>query len=527
MNATMKEYLAQARKIWSAMPTAPRAMLVSFLAAMVLLIGVLGMWSSQADYQILMGGLTAEDAAAISASLKDDKIPFKYEPSRGAILVPPANVDTARLSLAAKGLPKNATEGFEIFDKSSFGTTEYVQKINYLRALQGTLARNIQALDSVDSARVSLSIPEEELFSREKREAKASVVVTLRHGKMLEAEQIAAIRHLVSSSVPKLDPYGVTIVDSSGRMLSRPRGAGDVAGASDEQLAVQKRVEDHFTYKIQSFLDQFLGAGNSAVRVTADMNFDRMERTIEKMDPETKLTLAEDTHTEESTDGGPGASGVPGVATNTPPGTTKGVGGSGAGGSKKQKQINNKYHYDSITERVVQQPGTVGRLSVAVLVAPRSAGGEAAGPDGAAGTAKAAPRTPQELEALTEIVRSAVGYSAARKDLIRVEEIPFSDLASNAAPLLTPAPIPWLDLLREHLPDIMGFLGIAVMAYVFYRLINQQFKPPPRVEQPVADTSTANIESDSPVVVTLQEEVKTLVEHNNAQAANIIRNMIR
>jgi len=520
MNATFVQYLSQAKKIWTALPMAPRVTLISFMAGLVLLVAVLGVWSSQGDYVLMMGGLAPEDAAAVSASLKDDKIPFRYEPSRGAIFVPAANADAARLALASKGLPKNAVEGFEIFDKASFGTTEYVQKINHIRALQGTLARSIQALDSVETARVTLSIPDDEIFSREKKQAKASVMVKLRHGRVLEGEQIAAIRHMVASSVPKLEPNGITIVDSSGRMLSRPHGEGDAAGVSDEQLAVQKRIESHFTEKVQSFLDQCLGAGQSAVRITADLNFDRLERSSQKMDPESQVKLEEATRSDDFKGANANASGVPGVASNTPPGNSAGGAGSGAGTSKTQKVVSNRYHYDTVSERVVSQPGSVSRLSVAVLVAPKSTG---TGAD-----KKVTPRTPAEIQVLTEVVRSAVGFSAERKDLIKVEELPFNEVAVDPQTVAA-APVPWMELLREHLPNVLAFLGIAVMAFVFYRLLNTQFKPVARLEsaREQTTTGTANIESQQPVVVTIQEEVKTLVANNNAQAANLIKGMIR
>lgn len=519
MNATFVQYLGQAKKIWTALPMAPRVTLISFMAGLIALVAVLGVWSSQGDYVLMMGGLAPEDAAAVSASLKDDKIPFRYEPSRGAIFVPAANADAARLALASKGLPKNAVEGFEIFDKASFGTTEYVQKINHVRALQGTLARSIQALDSVETARVTLSIPDDEIFSRDKKLAKASVMVKLRRGRVLEGEQIAAIRHMVASSVPKLEPNGITIVDSSGRMLSRPHSEGDAAGVSDEQLGVQKSVESHFTEKVQSFLDLSLGVGQSVVRVTADLNFNRQDKSKVTMDPESQVKLEEATRSDDFKGTSGNASGVPGVASNTPPGNSTGGGAGSSGTSKTQKTVSNRYHYDTITERVVSQPGSVSRLSVAVLVAPKSTGvGEAK---------KVTPRTPAELNVLTEVVRSAVGFSAERKDLIKVEELPFAEVAIDPQTVAV-APVPWVELVREHLPDVLAFLGIAVMAFVFYRLINQQFKPVARLESKEQSTSgTANIESQQPVVVTIQEEVKTLVANNNAQAANLIKGMIR
>lgn len=520
MNATFVQYLAQAKKIWTALPMAPRVTLISFMAGLVMLVAVLGVWSSQGDYVLMMGGLAPEDAAAISASLKDDKIPFRYEPSRGAIFVPAANADAARLALASKGLPKNSASGWELYDKSSFGDTESVQKIKFIRAKQGSLAKSIQVLDAVEKADVTLTIPDDEIFSREKKTAKASIVVSLRSGRVLGTEQIAAIRHMVASSVPKLESNAISIVDSSGRILSRPHSEGDAVGFSDEQLSVQKSMESHFTEKVQSFLDQCLGVGQSAVRVTADLNFDRGEIKTSTVDPESQVKMREETRTDDFKGTNANASGVPGVATNTPPGNSTGGAGSGGGTSKTQKTVSNQYAYDTTTKHTISQPGKVSRLSVAVLVAPKTTG---TGAD-----KKSTPRTPKELEVLTDVVRSAVGFSTERKDLIKVEELPFNEVAVDPAAVAV-APVPWMDLLREHLPNVLAFMGIAVMAFVFYRLLNTQFKPVVRPEaaREQSTTGTANIESQQPVVVTIQEEVKTLVANNNAQAANLIKGMIR
>jgi len=521
----MGDFFAQlagrGKSTWDGMAAGPRIALLSFLGIMALMIIAVGVWSSQTEYILAYGGLTPEDAAAISANLKDENIPFKYEIMRGAILVPPNKVDAARLLLATQGLPKATTEGFELFDKSSFGTTEFVQRINYVRALQGTLARNIQAIDSVESARVQLTIPEDEVFAREKREAKAGVVVTMRAGRRMSAEQIGAIRHLVSASVPKLETRNVTIMDSTGRMLSRLQEAGDIGALTEEQLGMQKHVESHLTDKVQTLLDQVMGPGRSVVRVTAQLNFERAERSVQKIDPESQVKMEESIKKDESTGRTAGAGGVPGVASNTADSiATDGSAGTANINSHKQSSATNRYQYNTVSERIVAETGAVKRLSVAVLVAPKSEPGADGQP------AVAVSRTEKEMKKLEEIVKSAVGYAAERKDSIQVNELPFSENSSAAITLPTAivVPNPWMDLLQRHMNDALAFLAVAVMAFVFWRLFSKA-QVAPATANDTYSVNTNTITRTGPIDV--QKELQDLVGQNSTQAATVIRTFLK
>ena len=521
------DFLNKGKSVWTAMGTGTRVTFITFLGAAILLVSVLGVWSSQPDFVLLYGGLTTEDAAAISTHLSDDKIPFRYEASRGAILVPASKADSARLSLAGQGLPKNTTEGFEIFDKSSFGMTEFVQRINYQRALQGTLARNIQAIDAVESAHVSLSIPEDELFSREKKEAKASVVIRLRSNRTLSNEQVGAIKYLVSSSVPKLEAKNVTLVDSTGKMLTRPQEEDSISAVSEEQLAIQKQVEKHFTDKVQSLLDQVLGPNQSVVRVSAQLNLDRVERNSEKMDPDSGVILEESAHSDDSTGKSGGPALAPGVSANTTPNATVTDSAQGSN-SRKQKTTSNRYHYNTVSERVIAPVGSVRRLSVAVLVAPHTKPG---GKDAKDAGAPAPLRSLQEMNQLNEIVRSAVGYSAERQDVIKVEELPFTaEPVDSALPVVAPTAV-WMDMLMHNIGDILAFVGVAIMALVFYKLFSRTVVQTPlqRAGAALSSTSTSNTNSlqERPVNAVMQDEVKQLVSQNSAQAINLIRSMMK
>lgn len=523
-------FSSKVKNIWGSLGMGPRVTLLSFIGGLVLLLVVLGIWAAQPDYVLLYGGLTPEDAAAMTTRLSDDKVPFRYEASRGAILVPASRADAARLSLAAQGLPKNATEGFEIFDKNTFGTTEFVQRVNFVRALQGTLARNIQAIEGVESARVTLSVPEDEVFVRDRKEAKASVVVRLRNGRTLGPDQVGSIRHLVASSVPKLEARNVAVVDSTGRMLSRPQSAEDASALSADQLGIQKNIETSLSEKVQSLLDQVVGPGQSAVRVTAQLNFERVERSTQKMDPDSGVLLEESSRNEDQngrsgTSTG-GASGAPGANAGVSANATQ---SDATTNTKKQKTISNRFHYDTTTERVIPEVGSLKRLSVAVLVAPKSA---PAGAPGAPPAPKAAPtpRTPKELEALTEIVRSAVGFSADRQDVIKVDELPFFENSDAVGPLAPPAiPSPWLEVAQRHFSDTLAFLGILVMSVVFWKMFSKLSVPAaaPARAMGEATSITVNMPSEPGVRMAAQEELKQLVTQNNTQAVSIIRSMLK
>jgi flagellar M-ring protein FliF len=528
VNNFFAQLMGSGQKVWAAMSAGPRVALLSFLGIMALMVVGFSMWSSQTEYMMVYGGLTPEDAAAISTKLKDEKIPFKYETSRGAILVPPGKVDAARLLLAAQGLPKSSTEGFELFDKSSFGTTEFEQRIKYVRALSGTLARNIQAIDSVESARVSLAIPEDEVFSRDKREAKASVSVTMRSGRSMSNEQIGAIRHLVAASVPKLEPRNVSIMDSKGRLLSKLQEPGDMGAMTEEQLGMQKRVEDHLADKAQTLLDQVLGPGRAAVRVTAQLNFERAERMVQKIDPESQVTLEESVRKEETKGETKGAAGNPGVDSNTTGGTVTAQGGSTNLNNHKQSNSTSKYQYNTTSEKIIAETGAIKRLSVAVLV---SSKGEP-GADGQPAAEKK--RDDKEMKKIEDIVKSAVGYAPERKDTVQVSEMPFSEtgVAAIGLPAATTAN-PWVELLQRHINDVLGFFAIGVMVIVFLRLFRNTQQvvaaaAPVPVEPSPEELAAAQANAAPKLNANnVQRELQVLVGQNSNQAAAVLSTFLK
>ena len=278
--------------------------------------------------------------------------------------MPSSKVYDVRLQLASQGLPQGGGIGFEIFDKTSFGTTEFVQKLNYKRALQGELARTIMAMGPVEQCRVHLAIPEKSLFVREGEEERAtsSVLVRLRSGKSLSGMQVDGIIHLVASSVEGLDSKDVTVVDTKGNVLSKP--SGDVAGMSASQFEYQGNYAKDIETRIASILEPVVGKGKVRAKVSAELDMSRVETTEEKFDPESQVVRSEQKQTEKSST--VGASGVPGVTSNLP-GKKAAASTPSQGSSEKQNQTVN-YEITKVISRTVNAPGMVKKITAAVLV---------------------------------------------------------------------------------------------------------------------------------------------------------------
>ena len=294
------------------LPPRKKGALLGALALAVVALVLVFAWAERPEYSLLFTNLSAEDSGQIAQKLQELKVPYKA--TEGGIMVPKEKVYELRMQLAAAGLPQGGSVGFELFDKVEFGTTDFVQKLNYRRALQGELQRTISSLAEVDRARVQVSIPERSLFQADKYKPKASVLVKLRAGRRLSDDSVQGIVHLVSSSVEGMDPRDVTVVDSNGAMLTKV--ADDSIGLSSTQLDYQKTVEKELQDRIVSILEPVIGQGKVKAQVAAAIDFTHRESTEEKYDPEGQVVRSEQRSTEkfEST----GRGGVPGVSSNVP-----------------------------------------------------------------------------------------------------------------------------------------------------------------------------------------------------------------
>ena len=426
MTKNLNQLLQQLLGIWKQLGLNQRVSIV--LATVVLLGGLIGvaLWSSRPDYALLYGKLDEAEASKVIAALDEAKVPYQISRGGGAIMVPSDKVYQVRMQMAGKGIPRGDGVGFEIFDKPTFGISDFVQRANYTRAVQGELARTIGQLDEVESARVMLVMPENRLLTDAQRKPTASVFVRVKGGTQLPTSAVNSIRFLVANSVEGLQVNNVSVVDNAGNVLSQNEESDSVAGLSNNQLTARRNYEQYLSKKAEGMLEKVLGPGQAVVRVSAEINWDTTTRTEEKYDPEGQGGVArsstindEDTISSTATTGGAPGSGTSnnGESTNAAPATP-------VNSSHTSKKVTtSSFEINKITSNMMEAAGGIKRLSTAVFVAERYDG------DGAA--RKLVPRTPEEKERLTRIVQSALGIQtngdAARQDEIVLEEMPFND----------------------------------------------------------------------------------------------------
>lgn len=414
------------------------------VAAVVAVIAVLLLMNQGPEFQTLYTQLSPEDSGAVIEKLKEKRVPYKVDGS--TISVPAEKVYETRMELAGEGLPQGGGVGFEIFDKTAFGVTDFVQKVNYKRALQGELSRTITQIKEIESARVHLALPEKGVFLDEQKKARASVIVKLKPGKQLTQGQVSSIVNLVANSTDNLKPEDVAVVDTAGKMWTREADDDSGMMLSATQLEYKRSLEKDYEHRVQSMLEKAVGMDNVVARVSAEVDTKHVERTEERYDPDGQVVRSEQRNKETSV-GGMAAAGVPGVLSNLPetaPNNKAQQNDASPARSNRQGEVIN-YEISKVTSHVVEPTGAIKRLTVSVLVD----GTYQAAPDAQPGAAKNyMPRTEEELAKFTEMVKAAVGYDANRGDVISVVSTPFeqglseAELAPEKEPIVPPALVP-------------------------------------------------------------------------------------
>jgi flagellar M-ring protein FliF len=422
MNARIQQVFQQLAAFFLALPPARRVVVAATATASMALVLGLAWWVQRPLYRPLFTNLGERDASLIVEALKTEKVPYQLDDGGRAVLVPGERLYELRLALASRGLPEGGGVGFELFDRQTLGQTDFLQRLNYQRALQGELGRTIGQLGGVESARVHVAIPERSLFVAEDRRPSASVVLRLAPGRALGRAQIDGIVHLVAASVEGMDPGNVTVVDEAGRMLTpEPRGGDAGAGAGDA-LEMQRAMERQLEERIESLLAAAVGREKVLARVAATLDFSRVERTEETYDPE-KTALRTARTTKEETVGGRGPGGAPGVQANLTNDTAAVPESQGPTSTRKDES--SSYEVSKVVSRTVLPVGAVKQLSVAVLVDGTYA-------DGASGRTFT-PRPAEELDRLKELVKSAVGFTEARGDRVELSSVAFQTEAAAPA----------------------------------------------------------------------------------------------
>src|SRR5271154_480561 len=322
MNKNLSQTARQLAAIWQQLGLNQRISVVMATVMVLAGLAAVAFWSSRVDYSLLYGKLDEGEASKVIAALDEAKVPYQISRGGGSILVPSDKVYQVRMQLASKGIPRGEGVGYEIFDKASFGISDFVQRANYARAIQGELARTISQLDQVESARVMIVMPENRLLSDSLRKPTASVFVRVKGSSQLPSSAVNSIRFLVANSVEGLQVNNVSVVDNQGNVLSENQENDSVAGLSNNQLTARRNFEQYLTKKAEGMLEKVLGPGQAVVRVAVDINWDSMTRTEEKFDPDGQVARNSTINDESTdTDNATSPGGAPGLAAKGAPAT--------------------------------------------------------------------------------------------------------------------------------------------------------------------------------------------------------------
>ncbi len=399
--------------------------------------GVLLKWATQPDYAVLTSEIDPADAQAIVEELQSNNVPYKLTQSGRGIMVPRKEVYEWRMKLAAQNLPASSNLGYELFDRKEIGVSDFVQKLNFRRALEGELSRTIQSMPEVNKARVHLVFPEDRLFKEDQQQATASIFLSLRGRRGLNESQVLGISRMVAGSAEGLRPENVTIVDEHGNILSKNDSIDSVSGLTDSQLQIRRRVESYLEHKAQSMLDRVLGPGNTIIRVTADLDFRRVEKTNEIYNPDNAVVLSEEIENQTVTD-------------------------SASGGENAVEHTITNYQLAKTIEHIVDGIGNIEKLSIAVLVNGRNVEREN---DAGELVNEYIPRTNDELTRLSTLVRNAVGFNMDRGDQLDIQNLPFEVPQWDQENKV----LEQLDVLTPFMPIIQKILaGLAIIIGILF-----------------------------------------------------------
>jgi flagellar M-ring protein FliF len=454
----------------------PKVPLIVAGAAAIAIVVAMVLWAKQPDYRTLFSNLSEQDGGAIVTQLTQMNVPYRFSDNGGALEVPADKVHELRLRLAQQGLPKGGAVGFELLDQEKFGISQFSEQVNYQRALEGELARTIETLGPLKSARVHLAMPKPTLFVREQKAPSASVTVNLQPGRALDEGQISAVVHLVSSAVAGLPPGNVTLVDQMGRLLTKSNtSARDL---NDAQLKYATDVENRVQSRIEAILGPIVGTSNVHAQVTAQIDFADKEQTEEQYRPNgdaAQAVMRSRQVNENLQVGGPNPGGVPGALSNQPapantapittPAQNQQNGQQGAqqqqtttaansGPRTSSRNETTNYEVDRTIRHTKMNTGDVQRLSVAVVVNYKTL------PDG-----KPLPLTAEQMKQIEDLTREAMGYSEKRGDTLNVVNSPFSAVDDTSGELPFWQKQAFMDLLIE----IGRWLLVVIVAWLLWR----------------------------------------------------------
>ena len=509
-------------------------LMIAAAAVIALMVGS-WMWSQAPDYRVLYPNVSDKDGGAIITALEQMKVPYKFTEGGGSIQIPSNQIHEVRLRLASQGLPKGGLVGFELMENQKLGSSQFLEQVNYQRATEGELARSIQSLASVESARVHLAISKPSVFIRDQQKTSASVLLNLRPGRTLEPAQASAIVHLVSSSIPGLGVKDITVVDQHGNLLSSQDSASMNAKLDVKldpgQLKYVQELEQNYVRRIEAILSPITGSANVRAQVTADVDFALTERAEEIYRPNRRDTDPAAVRSQQSTETSstsPQSGGVPGALSNQPPGpATAPIDAAGEEGapptpSNLHKESTVNYEVDKTIQHIRQPLGGVKRLSVAVVVNYRKE-------TDAEGKVEQRPLSAEEIAQINDLVKEAMGYSKDRGDTLNVANSPFNEIEAEIIPetpiWMNPVAWDWGKEIGKHLL-IAGLVLYLLMGVLRPYLKNIEKA---RTEAKQAEITASQAEGDVPNFVSYEaklEAAKKISADEPQVAASVIKEWV-
>lgn len=532
------------------MSSQQKMVLMVALSAIIALAAGGWMWSQAPDYKVLFSNVSDRDGGAIVASLQKMNVPYKFAEGGGAILVPANDVHDARLKLASEGLPKGGLVGFELMENQKFGTSQFLEQVNFQRALEGELARSIQSVAAVSGARVHLAMAKQSVFMREQQKPSASVLVNLHPGRTLDPQQVNAIVHLVSSSVPNLPVKNVTVVDQHGNLLSKTDEANPGTGLDPNQLKYLQALEQSYVKRIEAILIPIVGIENVRAQVAADVDFAHSEQMDEIYKPNqdpVKSTLRSQ-QTSESSTTGQGEGGVPGALSNQPPSpptapitvagatpppsqlplpaATPGAPGTPAAAdaaaqaaraavpTSTRKDATTNYEVDKTIQHVRKPVGGIKRLSVAVVVNHRKVTDEK-------GLVSSQPLNEAEKAQITDLVKEAMGFNRDRGDSLNVVNSPFTDMEKEIVPDLPLWKQPeMIELAKQTAKTaLIGALIMYLVLGVLRPMLRRMNQPEDQASPMLAEHKVAENKEDKVLRPAPVQKPAPLLSHHDQNLA--------
>lgn len=462
----MPSPIEQVKEIWNRLPTSGKIATVASAFATLGLVAAIVFYSSQAEYSVLFSDLKAEEAQGIVEKIKAANVPYTLSNNGTSVLVPSEKVSELRLQIAAAGLLSSSHVGFDIFDKTNFGTTDFAQQVNYRRAIEGELAKTLEGMDELEQARVHITPKKESVFSEKEEGAKASVMLKVKQGKQLSDERTDAIVSLVASAVESLDPSNVTVTDSRGRLLTSggrgKNGGFNDAGAFHAQLEAKQKFEMESAARIIALLEPVVGENKVRADVSADVDFSQVEQTEEKYNPQSQVVRSQQ-NTQEARNSGPAnLNQTAGARANNPTTTanansntaTQTVNNTATSSSDNRATTTTNYEIDKTTKRTIGGGGRINRMTVSVVVDYKNSNGVDAA------------RTPEEVQKLQELVSAAVGSDTNRGDSVVVQTMAFDKPPQEESPTAT-----WLDKNKSLIPSLIKYGSLGLIAFLIFLFV--------------------------------------------------------